>query len=246
MLLKKVIDFISLHSRLNKNHNENCKGNICIIPKNKIEYISNDLLLNSKETQEKVICSLKKDKVIDLILFIKQYIKHPKEIGSLIPSSESLSKMMTASIIGNGDTLIELGAGTGVFTKHIKLKFSNHKLYVFEKNTNFHENLLKINNIDLYCNALDMTKIIDINQNKVSDVISGLPLRSIDNEISNVILSHAFYLLINGGQFIQFTYGFKSPINNDFLKEHNMVLDKKIYVINNIPPATIYIYKKTL
>ena len=216
MLRKKAIAFISWRSRLNKNH----ANNICSTPSKK--------------------------RITDIILFIKQYIKNPKEIGSLTPSSNSLSKMMTDSIVGNGDTLIELGAGTGVFTKLIKLKFKDHKFYVFEKNTNFHENLLNIKNIDLRCNALDMTNIIDKNKTKVSDVISGLPLRSIDNEISNVILSHAFCLLINGGQFIQFTYGLKSPISNSFLKEHNMVLNKKIHVIKNIPPATIYIYKKIL
>ncbi|PSW32296.1 SAM-dependent methyltransferase [Photobacterium phosphoreum] len=216
MLRKKAIDFIFRRSELNKNH----ENNICSTPS--------------------------KNRINDVILFIKQYLKNPKEIGSLIPSSNTLSKMMTDSIIGHGDTLIELGAGTGVFTKQIKLKFKDHKFYVFEKNTNFHENLLNIKNIDLYCDALDIINIIDKNKTKVSDVISGLPLRSIDNKISNIILSHAFCLLINGGQFIQFTYGLKSPISNNFLKEHNMVLNKKIYVIKNIPPATIYIYKKIL
>lgn len=107
MLRKKAIAFISWRSRLNKNH----ENNICSTPS--------------------------KNRITDIILFIKQYIKNPKEIGSLTPSSNSLSKMMTDSIVGNGDTLIELGAGTGVFTKLIKLKFKDHKFYVFEKKYKF-------------------------------------------------------------------------------------------------------------
>ncbi len=88
------------------------------------------------------------------IIFIRQYIKHPREIGSLFPSGKFLSDEITNSINGDGLSLIEIGAGTGVFTKKIKSKFNNHKFYVFEKNKSFHESLLNINDVNLYEDAL--------------------------------------------------------------------------------------------
>ena len=177
------------------------------------------------------------------IIFIQQYIKHPREIGSLFPSSKFLSDEITNSINGEGSSLIEIGAGTGVFTKKIKSKFNNHKFYVFEKNKSFHESLLNINDIHLYEDALHLNEIVNDNT-IISDIISGLPIRSMDKKTSNKILVKAFDLLKENGNFIQFTYGLKSPINKELLDENNMVLSRKKVIYRNIPPATIYIYKK--
>jgi phospholipid N-methyltransferase len=177
------------------------------------------------------------------IIFIQQYIKHPRKIGSLFPSSKFLSDEITNSINGEGSSLIEIGAGTGVFTKKIKSKFNNHKFYVFEKNKSFHESLLNINDIHLYEDALHLNEIVNDNT-IISDIISGLPIRSMDKKTSNKILVKAFDLLKENGNFIQFTYGLKSPINKELLDENNMVLSRKKVIYRNIPPATIYIYKK--
>ena len=178
------------------------------------------------------------------MVFIKQYIKHPREVGSLIPSGKSLSEEIANSISGDGTSLIEIGAGTGVFTKKIQSKFHDRKLYVFEKNKNFHAGLLSIKNISLHEDALSINNIINNNEDIVSDIVSGLPIRSMDKDISTEILVKAFSLLKANGNFIQFTYGLKSPISKEFLDSQNMFLDRKKVIYKNIPPATIYIYKK--
>lgn len=177
------------------------------------------------------------------ILFIKEYAKYPLEIGSLFPSSKFLSEEIVKSINGNGNTLIEIGAGTGVFTRRIKEKFNNHKFYVFEKNKKFNNELLGIEDILLYENALCLTEILDSND-VVSDIVSGLPIRSMSKLISSSILVKSFSLLKCDGNFIQFTYGLKSPIDKKTLMENNMVLISKKIIYRNIPPATVYIYKK--
>ncbi len=52
--------------------------------------------------------------------FLYKFIQKPKEIGSVVPSSSFLTKKMMAKLPwDNIETLVELGAGTGVFTEFI-------------------------------------------------------------------------------------------------------------------------------
>ena len=52
------------------------------------------------------------------ITFFKNFIKKPKQIGSITPSSNYLSKKMVEQIdFNNAETILELGPGTGCYTR---------------------------------------------------------------------------------------------------------------------------------
>jgi len=52
--------------------------------------------------------------------FLYKFIQKPKEIGSIVPSSSFLTKKMLMNLPWDHiETIVELGAGTGVFTKFI-------------------------------------------------------------------------------------------------------------------------------
>lgn len=54
------------------------------------------------------------------IKFLTQYITHPRATGAILPSSKGLSRNMVKDIdFNNCNCIVELGAGTGVFTKEI-------------------------------------------------------------------------------------------------------------------------------
>lgn len=69
------------------------------------------------------------------ILFLKKFIDDPKKIGSLTPSSIFLvRKMLCALPWRNFSYVVELGAGTGTFTKQIiKCKSPYCKFLVIEQ-----------------------------------------------------------------------------------------------------------------
>ena len=57
---------------------------------------------------------------MQLITFLNEFIKHPKHTGAIAPSSKILAKKMVDVIDFNrAKCIVELGPGTGAFTKEI-------------------------------------------------------------------------------------------------------------------------------
>ena len=76
--------------------------------------------------------------------FLKQFLKEKKMVGSIRPSSRFLTEKMLENVdFNSAKVIVELGPGTGVFTKKIIEKMAEDAvLLVFELNDNFF-NLLK-------------------------------------------------------------------------------------------------------
>src|SRR5580700_7324440 len=54
-------------------------------------------------------------------IFFREYIKNFQDTGALAPSSPGLArKMMQAARVSKAQNLLELGPGTGAFTKEIR------------------------------------------------------------------------------------------------------------------------------
>ena len=52
--------------------------------------------------------------------FIKQFLLHPSEVGSLIPSSKTLSKsLVNIPDLATKKCVVELGTGNGIVTQEI-------------------------------------------------------------------------------------------------------------------------------
>ena len=57
---------------------------------------------------------------MDISKFIRQYIKNPRTVGAIAPSSEKLAYKMVEDInFSNVSCIIEYGPGAGVFTEKI-------------------------------------------------------------------------------------------------------------------------------
>ena len=53
--------------------------------------------------------------------FFRNFIKNPSAVGSLIPSSQALAKLMTTTAnVAQADVIVEFGAGTGVFSNFLR------------------------------------------------------------------------------------------------------------------------------
>lgn len=178
-----------------------------------------------------------------MLNFIKEFIKNPKYIGAVAPSSKYLAEKMIEDInFDNIKCIIEYGPGTGVITeKIIARKREDTLLIVIESNKEFCENLSKIysckrNVIIVNDGAENIKKYIDERGIKEVDyVVSGLPFTSLPKNISNEILKNTREILNNNGIFITFQY---SLIKKNLLKSrfHSIKFKK---VIRNIPPAYV-------
>ena len=174
---------------------------------------------------------------------IKEFVKNPKFIGAVAPSSEYLAKKMIEDInFKECNCIIEYGPGTGVFTeKLIARKKENTLLLVFENNKEFCEDLFIMygykDNVKIINDGAENIKkyLKEYNIKQVDYVVSGLPFTVLPISISNAILKNTKEILSNKGEFITFQYSLLKK--NFFEKYFNSVKVKKAMI--NLPPAYV-------
>ena len=176
--------------------------------------------------------------------FIGQSLKHFIKVGSLVPSSSHLARRMMKGV--NAPVVLELGPGTGVFTKEILSKLPKDGLLIsIESNEYFSKYLadkIKDKRLKLYTgDAMYLKDFLKRNGiEKVSCIISGLPIGNFKTEDKKRILKEISDALDDNGVFIQFEYllaGIKS-VKKVFPK---ISLD---FELLNFPPAFVMRCKK--
>lgn len=147
-------------------------------------------------------------------MFLLEYIKNPRKVGAIMPSSKYLAHEMISSIdFEKADCIVEYGPGTGVFTEKI-LARSNEatKIILIEVNESFYNILKELyghkrNVIILNDSAENIKEILKKNSiEKVDYIISGLPFASLPEEVSSNILNRTSEVIGEYGQFITFQY----------------------------------------
>lgn len=166
------------------------------------------------------------------LLFLKQIVKNPRQVGALSQSSPSLSRRI-AEGIGSCKRIIELGAGTGVVTKEIlKLLPPDGRLTSFEINPVLCECLDQIkddrftlvNGDALHCEQHDP---------ECDCLVSELPLALFEADFVNQIID----IGVRIGRYVQLQY---VPLMTRQLKgRFNDVRIKFVPV--NMPPACVYV-----
>src|SRR6476646_59488 len=75
----------------------------------------------------------------ETLLFAKNFLQHPRMLGSLIPSSRFLVERLLRKVDWKrARTIVEYGPGVGTITAHILARMSpNTRLVVFEMNEDF-------------------------------------------------------------------------------------------------------------
>jgi phosphatidylethanolamine/phosphatidyl-N-methylethanolamine N-methyltransferase len=175
--------------------------------------------------------------------FIKQFWQDKKMVGAMSPSSKYLAQKMLKNIdFKNVKLIVELGPGTGVFTKKILEKLpKDSKLIVFELNTDFY-NLLKreIDDSRMILVHDSAEKIGEYVKNEgflyADYVVSSLPLANFPKKITETILKESYSILKNKGKYIQFQYSLLSKKNLDAQFEAVHLSFTPI----NFPPAFVY------
>lgn len=164
-------------------------------------------------------------------------------VGSVLPSSRFLSKKMLAPIaFDKTKVIIELGPGTGVFTKELVAKMPAHtQLVVIELNDVFYQDLqkkFKAPNIHLvHGSAASISQTLQqLHLPKADYILSSLPLSNFPAALRASILEEVQNNLQPDGKLIQFQYsrGLQKLYGSYFKRV------KIDYTALNLPPAFIY------
>lgn len=187
----------------------------------------------------------------DAWAFFRQWIKNPLAMAAVSPSSRELAQKMLEQLPPGSRKVIELGAGTGVFTQALlDHGISPCDLLVLELNQSLYQYLLsRFPEINIACaDARDAEKVTRdyrfAEPKSVDAVISGLGMLSMGQSMQQEILSAAFAMLAPHGRFIQFTYGPKNPVKPEVMRQLELKSHRAGFTLWNVPPATVYVLSK--
>ncbi len=176
--------------------------------------------------------------------FLAEYIRHPKTVGAVAPSSKYLAKNMIKNIdFEHCSVIAEYGAGMGIFTEEvIRHKKRDTKFIVIERNEHFYKILrrkfAKCHNVFvIHGNAQNLRKYMKkCGVDSVDYIISGLPFASLPHDISDKVLAETRKIIKeSSGKFITFQYTlFKVGLFRRFFD----IVDTD-FTLKNIPPAFV-------
>ncbi|MBU2018180.1 MAG: phospholipid methyltransferase, partial [Bacteroidetes bacterium] len=175
--------------------------------------------------------------------FTKAFIKDRKMIGAVRPSSRFLVKKMLANVdFEKARIIVELGPGTGVFTKKIVEKMHPEcRLLIFELNDGFYKRL-KEDISDPRCIFIhDSAEFIDKylkehHLGKADFILSSLPLANFPARLRKRLVIASSQNINQNGKFIQFQYSTQSKVLFESVFEKVQIK----FTLWNFPPAFVF------
>jgi phospholipid N-methyltransferase len=179
--------------------------------------------------------------------FLRGFLKRPKEVGSVIPSSRFLEKrIVKAADLEHARYVVELGPGTGGTTRAFLARMRpDAKLLAIEINPDF-VSLLKRTIRDPRVtvhegSAAEIQQALDAHGFPAPDVIlSGIPFSTMGRELGLDILRSVYDSLPLGGRFV--AYQFRDRVET---------LGREVFgrarvqtEVLNVPPMRVYRWDK--
>lgn len=178
----------------------------------------------------------------EFFLGFQRFLTNPRQFGGFT-SGRFLAALITREIDPNAGAVLELGPGTGVFTRALVARdVPEDNLILVEADPLLAARLAK-----KFPKAVMLNQdAASISPRDVSDaappsaVVSGLPLLNFTSQQVYNIIESAFALLGPGGAFYQFTYGRRCPVSDDTLATLGLSARRVGRVWRNVPPASVY------
>jgi phospholipid N-methyltransferase len=179
----------------------------------------------------------------ETLLFAKNFLQHPRMLGSLIPSSRFLiDRLLSRVDWKRARTIVEYGPGVGTITAHILSRMSPEaRLVVFEMNEDFVNYLARAfpdprlhvvhGSAETVQKELDRLKL-----DGADYIISGIPYTTMPVELREKIMRESREALNPGGAAL--VYQFTRAVL-PYLRSHFHQIDQE-YEPRNILPARLF------
>jgi phosphatidylethanolamine/phosphatidyl-N-methylethanolamine N-methyltransferase len=180
------------------------------------------------------------------VAFFQEFLKHPFQIGSIIPSSRFLEERILGTAgIASATTIVELGSGTGGTTRAILRAMPKHaKLLSIEINPHLHTMISNIEDKRLIAhlgNACELKEIVSMYGLDALDVvISGIPFSTMKDSDGARVIEAISSLLAPNGRFVAYQVSKQvATLSRPYLGPERMVVE-----LLNIPPMRVYQWEK--
>jgi phospholipid N-methyltransferase len=187
-------------------------------------------------------------------LFLGQFVRSPLSVGSVLPSSTALARAMVAPIdFAAAKTILELGPGTGSFTREIATRLTPGCRYLgVELNPNFARTLSnRFPRLDfVQGDAGHLAQILASHGVGSADaIVSGLPWAWLPGPVQEAVFGAMSQVLVPSGLLVTFGYlqALVLPgarVLRRLLPRYFVEVKYSPIVWRNVPPAFAYICRK--
>jgi phosphatidylethanolamine/phosphatidyl-N-methylethanolamine N-methyltransferase len=182
----------------------------------------------------------------DRLLFVKEFVRHPKQVASVVPSSRFvLRRIVEAAQVNQASTVVELGAGTGGTTRALlDAMRPEARLLSIEINPRFHAHLRRTDDQRLLAHLgtadqLEET-LAGYGLKQPEAIISGIPFSAMDQALGSRILETIASQLGVGGRFVAYQISTRVvELARPFFPSPHVEV---VYL--NVPPLRIFRWTK--
>jgi phosphatidylethanolamine/phosphatidyl-N-methylethanolamine N-methyltransferase len=186
----------------------------------------------------------------DALVFLREFVRDPNRIGAVAPSGVQLASIMCdAADLAPGQAVVELGAGTGPFTRAIRERLPEAPLLALEPKADLAERLraelADVEVVEAYAQELPRL-CAEWGHPRVDRVVSGLPWTLWPTEVQQAALDAVVEVLEPSGRFVTFNYlgahlmpkarALRAELASRFGK-----VEVSPTAWRNVPPAFVYI-----
>ncbi len=182
----------------------------------------------------------------DRLAFLKGFLRQPRDVGSVIPSSRFLERRMVRMAgIAQAQSVVELGPGTGGTTRAILAAMpESATLLAIELDPAFADHIREIDDRRLIVHqgsAEQLAELIAAHRLRPPDaILSGIPFSTMPREAGTRIVEAVRDVLAPGGCFVAYQFrGAVADRARPILGEPEVSAE-----ILNIPPMRVYRWRK--
>jgi len=178
--------------------------------------------------------------------FFQEFLKHPRQVGSVISSSRSLERRVVETAgIRSAKTIVELGPGTGGTTRAILDAMAQHaRLLSIEISPRLQSLVTHIKDDRLIAhlgNAGSLKEILSMYGLDAPEVlISGIPFSTMSHSSGSQIVEAISSVLAPGGRFVVYQVSKRiADLCQPLLGPGQLAVE-----FFNIPPMRVYRWEK--
>jgi phospholipid N-methyltransferase len=188
--------------------------------------------------------------------FMRVSLRNPHKIGAIVPSSEELAMAMVKNIrLRNGETLIELGPGSGAITAQIRKSIPDASAYLgIEREPVFVERLERQYPGLAFINGKAESSVEICQQEglfHVKAIICSLPFANMKSNAQDSIIENIAMLMTPGCVFRTYQYALSYPLPMAIRFRQKLTQlfgppHRSKIVYGNIPPALVLTWSRPL
>jgi phosphatidylethanolamine/phosphatidyl-N-methylethanolamine N-methyltransferase len=183
-------------------------------------------------------------RVANPLLFLRSWLAHPLRMGSVIPSSDALNRLLLRHAWpAPGRAVLELGAGTGVLARaFVAAGLSQERLILCEIDpalaAHLREQFPAATVFEGDARELP-SQIPEHWQGRIGSVVCGIPLVLLPDAEQRSFID-VIAAVAPGRGFLHYSYCVTSPLP---YRRHGLTAKREAWTPLNLPPASVWRYQ---